>query len=123
MKVLEQPTEVREPEARAPLPRKRRRTHRGATVQSAFLAVCSVAFLLLLLLPLYAIFWQSLPHGRFFSALRLPLVRDALRLSLVTTAIALGATVLLGTPVAYLLARYRFPGHNLLDSIIDLPMV
>ena len=95
----------------------------GATVQFALLAACSLAFVLLLLLPLYAIFWRSLPHGALFAALRLPIVRDALRLSLITTAIALGTTVLLGTPVAYLLARYRFPGYGLLDSIIDLPMV
>ena len=123
MKVLEQPGEVAEPEERAPLPRRHRRARRGASVQFALLAVCSVAFVVFLLLPLYAIFWQSLPHGALFAALRLPLVRDALRLSLVTTAIALGITVLLGTPVAYLLARYRFPGYGLLDSIIDLPMV
>ncbi len=123
MKVLEQPSDVAEPGERAPLPRPHRRAHRGASVQFAFLAACSLAFVLLLLLPLYAIFWQSLPHGALFSALRLPIARDALRLSLITTAIALGITVLLGTPVAYLLARYRFPGYGLLDSIIDLPMV
>lgn len=122
MKVLEQPNEVAEPEKRTP-PSRRRRGMRGASVQFALLAVCSVAFVLLLLLPLYAIFWKSLPHGALFVALRLPIVRDALRLSLITTAISLGATVLLGTPVAYLLARYRFPGYGLLDSIIDLPMV
>ncbi|MDQ2783387.1 MAG: ABC transporter permease [Chloroflexota bacterium] len=123
MKVLEQPTVASEPEKRAPLPRRHRRTHRGASVEFALLAACSVAFLLFLLLPIYAIFWKALPHGALFSALRLPLVRDALRLSLVTTAIALGVTVLLGTPVAYLLARYRFPGYGILDSVIDLPMV
>ncbi len=123
MKVLEQPTEVSEPDKRTLLPRRHRRARRGASVQFAFLAVCSVAFLLFLLLPLYAIFWKSLPHGALFAALRLPIVHDALRLSLVTTAIALGMTVLLGTPVAYLLARYRFPGYSVLDSVIDLPMV
>jgi molybdate transport system permease protein len=86
-------------------------------------AVCSVAFLLLLLLPLYAIFWKSLPNGALFTTLRLPIVQDALRLSLVTTAIALGITLVGGTPIAYLLARYRFPGYTVLDSLIDLPMV
>lgn len=123
MKVLEQPTQAREPEARTPPPRQHRRARRSATVRFALLAICSIAFLLLLLLPLYAIFWKSLPHGALIAALRLPIVRDALRLSMLTTAIALGVTVILGTPVAYLLARYRFPGYGLLDSIIDLPMV
>jgi molybdate transport system permease protein len=46
-----------------------------------------------------------------------------LRLSLITTAIALGVTLVGGTPIAWLLARYRFPGYTILDSLIDLPMV
>src|SRR5438046_2154543 len=109
MRLLEQPVEVSEVEERAPLTRRRRRGRRGASVQIVFLAVCSLAFLLLLLLPLAAIFWRSLPHGALFAALRLPLVHDALRLSLITTAVALAITIALGTPIAYLLARYRFP--------------
>ncbi|HEY7908106.1 MAG TPA: ABC transporter permease [Thermomicrobiales bacterium] len=123
MRVLEQPAEIVETGERMPLPRRHRRGRRGLSVQFVLLGVCSFALLVLLLLPLYAIFWKSLPHGVLFSAFRLAIVRDALRLSLVTTAIALGITLVLGTPIAYLLARYRFPGYGLLDSIIDLPMV
>lgn len=48
---------------------------------------------------------------------------DALRLSLVTSAIALGIIVTIGTPVAWMLARYRLPAHRLLDALIDLPIV
>ena len=85
--------------------------------------MCVLAFLLLLLLPLYAIFWKSLPNGVLFTTMRLPIVRAALRLSLVTTTVTLGVTIFFGTPIAYLLARYRFPGYTILDSLIDLPMV
>lgn len=123
MRLLEQPVEATEAEERAPLSRRRRRGRRRVSVRVAFLAVCSLAFLVLLLLPLIAIFWRSLPHGAFFAALRLQIVQDALRLSLITTTIALGITVALGTPIAYLLARYHFPGYRVLDSLIDLPMV
>ncbi len=123
MKVLDKPVEAVATGEEAIPPRRRRRLHRRATMQVFFLSVCSVAFLLLLLLPLAAIFWRSLPNGAIFTALRLPIVRDALRLSLITTAISLGITIVLGTPIAYLLARYRFPGYGLLDSLIDLPMV
>jgi molybdate transport system permease protein len=42
---------------------------------------------------------------------------------LVTTACTLLVALLVGTPVAYLLARYRFRGHAALDTLIDLPMV
>ncbi len=123
MKVLDKPAEAVATGEEAIPPRRRRRLHRRATMHVFFLSACSVAFLLLLLLPLAAIFWRSLPNGAIFTALRLPIVRDALRLSLITTAISLGITIVLGTPIAYLLARYRFPGYGLLDSLIDLPMV
>lgn len=123
MKTLARP--VTPPIAAPPPPpaRPRRRARPRPTVQAAFFGVCALAFVLFLLLPLAAIFWRSLPGGALFAALRLPIVRDALALSLVTTATTLGVTVLLGTPVAYLLARYRFPGYRVLDSVIDLPMV
>ncbi len=123
MRVRERPapTPIRMPEHSAR--RRRRRPLLIVTPQWLFLAVCILAFLLLLLLPIYAIFWKSLPHGVLFTTLRLPIVRDALRLSLVTTAISLGVTLVCGTPVAFLLARYRFPGYTILDSLIDLPMV
>jgi molybdate transport system permease protein len=102
---------------------RKRRRHPAVTPQRLLFGVCTLAFLLLLLLPIYAIFWRSLPHGTLFATMRLPIVRDALRLSLVTTSIALLITLVCGTPVAYLLARHRFPGYTVLDSLIDLPMV
>jgi molybdate transport system permease protein len=50
-------------------------------------------------------------------------VLEALRLSGTTTLLALAVAVGLGTPVAFLLARRRFPGRAVLDSLIELPMV
>ena len=50
-------------------------------------------------------------------------MQDALRVSLLTTDVTLLLIVLLITPVAYLLARFRFPGRTLLDILLDLPMV
>jgi molybdate transport system permease protein len=40
-----------------------------------------------------------------------------------TTLVTPGLTLLAGTPLAYLLARRRFPGRALVDTLIDLPMV
>jgi molybdate transport system permease protein len=51
------------------------------------------------------------------------LVIDALALSLVTSAVSLVLTVFLGTPLAYLLARRRFPGSWLVEGFVDLPIV
>ncbi len=82
----------------------------------------SLILLLLLILPTAALLWRAL-NPQFAAALLRPAVIEALRLSLLTTTLSMLLTLLLGTPVAYLLARYRFPGHRLLDVLLDLPLV
>jgi molybdate transport system permease protein len=47
----------------------------------------------------------------------------ALRLTLSTSLISLSLALFLGIPTAYVLARYRFPGKMLLETLLDLPMV
>lgn len=46
----------------------------------------------------------------------------SIRLSLVTSVISMGIVMVLAVSIGYLLARYRFPGHQLLRTVIDLPM-
>jgi len=46
----------------------------------------------------------------------------ALALTLRTTLVATLITVGLGTPLAYVLARRRFPGRGVVDVLIDLPV-
>ncbi len=50
-------------------------------------------------------------------------MRDALWLSLMTTLISTLIVVVVGTPIAYVTARYRYPGKEIIDSVIDLPVV
>ncbi|MGH7963029.1 MAG: ABC transporter permease, partial [Candidatus Binatia bacterium] len=76
-----------------------------------------------LALPLVAIFLKVLPQEGIWETLQQPLVTEALRLSVITSLSSLFLAVVLGTPVAYLLARRRFRGAALLDTLIDLPMV
>jgi molybdate transport system permease protein len=73
--------------------------------------------------PLLAIFLKVLPAEGAWATLHQPVVTEALWLSLVTSLCSLGLALVLGTPLAYLLARYRFPGTALVDTLIDLPMV
>ena len=51
------------------------------------------------------------------------ILRQALGLSLTTSLIALALVVAFGTPLAYLLARRRFPGAIVIDTLVDLPMI
>ena len=48
---------------------------------------------------------------------------DALRLSGLTTALALGLAVAFGTPLAWVLARRAFRGRQLVETLVDLPLV
>ena len=87
-----------------------------------FLALAGL-LALFLALPVAVLVIRSLDSEALAAALATPVVIDALRLSLVTTAASLVLTVALGTPLAYLLARRRGPGSSLLETIVDLPIV
>jgi len=52
-----------------------------------------------------------------------PAVRAALWLSLWTTALTVVLGLAISIPSGYALSRYRFPGHALADSIVDLPIL
>ncbi len=87
----------------------------------AFLAAAVlVAFLLL---PLVALVRQTWLQTGAWSDDTRDLVVEAMTLTLVTSVISLLVVVLLGTPLAYLLARRSFPGKALVETLIDLPMV
>lgn len=98
---------------------------RGARLPGAFalaLAACLSVVLVFLALPVVAIFTRTSP-GRLLDALGEPVAREALLLSLETTAIAVAAIVLVGTPAAYLLARRSFRGQALVLTALELPLV
>ncbi len=78
---------------------------------------------LLLGLPVLMIVVRALADGSLLAALGPGVVVDALALSLLTTTASMLVMVLLGTPLALLLARRRFRGQVLLETVIDLPIV
>ncbi len=82
-----------------------------------------IAFALFVFVPLAALVYRAEQSGDILDSLQRPIVRDALRLSLVTSLFTLGVAVLAGTPLAYFLARSSFPGKRIVDTLIDLPIV
>jgi len=75
-----------------------------------------------LVVPVAALFLR-VPPGDLVAALGSDVFRDALVVSLKTSAIAHLAVLLVGTPAAYVLARRRFPGRGLVLTLIELPLV
>lgn len=78
--------------------------------------------LALLALPVAGLIWVALSSD-LGSYLRDAQVRTAITLSLTTTAIAMVVIIVTGLPLAYLLARWRFRGHALVQLLVDLPIV
>jgi molybdate transport system permease protein len=93
----------------------------GGAVRVAAI-VAAALFVGLLALPPLALVLRVSP-GDLAERISQPLVMDALRLSLATSACATGIVILLGTPAAYYLSLRRLRGRPLLETLIDLPMV
>jgi len=75
-----------------------------------------------LLLPLAGLLIRA-PWRSLRSLLSDPLVWQALRLSLVTASLATALSLLIGVPLAWVLARSRFRGLSLLRALVTLPLV
>src|SRR3954447_8865021 len=86
------------------------------------LALASLPMLLFYLLPLLALLLRVSPADLLGNLVD-PQVAQAIQVSMTTTLTATGVTLVFGAPLAYLLARRRFPGRAVLDTLIDLPML
>lgn len=82
-------------------------------------ALLAVAFLML---PLAGILVRT-SWGELGAHLTAEATTEALRLSLLVSLWALGLSLLLGVPLAWLLARVPFPGKAFVRSLVLLPMV
>jgi len=80
-------------------------------------------FVLFLLLPLVALVWRAIDRASFWRYLNDQMVVEALKLSFTTTLMTLVIAFVVGTPAAYLLARWRFRGYRVIETLIDLPIV
>lgn len=91
---------------------------RRSLVAGAFLLLA-----LLLFVPLAAVFAQALRKGpaAYLAAISQPAALSAIRLTLLTAAIAVPLHLVFGVLAAWLVAKFRFPGRGLLVSLIDVP--
>jgi molybdate transport system permease protein len=85
------------------------------------LALAAVAALFVVV-PVAALFVRA-PWGRLGDALTAGGAATALRLSLVVSVCAATVSVMLGVPLAWLLARVEFPGRSVLRAVVILPIV
>ncbi|MET7290471.1 ABC transporter permease [Streptomyces sp. NPDC005573] len=78
--------------------------------------------LVFLLLPLVALLVRA-PWGSMPDQLTSTEVWQALQLSLISATLATAVALVLGVPLAWLLARTEFPGRGVVRALVTLPLV
>ncbi|GAB4466135.1 MAG: sulfate ABC transporter permease subunit CysW [Elainellaceae cyanobacterium] len=96
---------------------------RGAWVKWVLIGVSVLYLTLILFIPALNVFVQAFKDGvgPFFSNLTSPTFLNAVKLTLLITAIALPINTIFGLCAAWVIARHQFPGRTLMLSIIDIP--
>ena len=76
-----------------------------------------------LFLPLGSVFAEALNKGvgLYFAAITKPEARSAIKLTLLTAAIAVPLNLIFGLAASWAITRFEFRGKNLLTTLIDLP--
>jgi sulfate/thiosulfate transport system permease protein len=105
-------------------PRLRARSGSSIPLSRGALRATALLYLaLMVVVPLVAVITKGFEAGLvpLRSALATEGAVEAIRLSLISAAIAAVVNALFGTLLAYVLVRFRFPGRAFLSGIVDLP--
>jgi molybdate transport system permease protein len=98
---------------------------KGVGGERAF-RLATISALILLVIFFVGIIVSMLTYtnwNTFLSALLSSEILFAIRLSLITATIATIIAILIAIPVAYAISQTRFPGKDIVDSLLDLPIV
>lgn len=98
-------------------------TKESAPVRVAIIGISLLFFISCLLLPLILVFVEAFRQGVgvYFQALVHPDTLAAVKLTLLTAAIAVPINVVFGVAAAWAVAKFQFRGKSLLTTLIDLP--
>ncbi|HRD49025.1 MAG TPA: sulfate ABC transporter permease subunit CysW [Candidatus Competibacteraceae bacterium] len=92
-------------------------------IRRLLLAVALIFLTLFLFVPLAAVFYEALRKGVgvYLAAITDPYALDAIRLTLLSAAIAVPLNVIFGVSAAWAIAKFEFYGKSMLITLIDLP--
>ena len=92
-------------------------------VRYTLIGVALTFVILFLILPLAAVFTEALRKGfgAYLAALKEPDAWSAIKLTLITAAIAVPLNLVFGVSAAWAIAKYEFWGKSFLTTLIDLP--
>jgi len=100
-----------------------RATMEPATVRWLLIGAALLFLGLFLFVPLAAVFVYALQKGVavYIAAISEPEALAAIKLTLLTTAIAVALNLIFGLAAAWAIAKFEFPGKNFLITLIDIP--
>jgi sulfate transport system permease protein len=100
-----------------------RSTSESPVVRWVLTGVALLFLALVLLLPLVLVFVQALAKGlpAYWEAIRQPDSVSAAKLTLLIASIAVPLNLVFGVAAAWCIAKFEFPGRNVLVTLIDLP--
>jgi sulfate transport system permease protein len=92
-------------------------------IRYSLIGTALVFMFLFLVLPLSAVFTEALRKGldAYLEALKEPDAWSAIRLTLITAAVAVPLNLVFGVAAAWAIAKYEFKGKSLLTTLVDLP--
>lgn len=102
---------------------KRISTQESPGVTLLLIAIALGYLLLFLGIPLIAVFYEALHKGwdLYWEALKEENALAAIKLTLITAAIAVPANLVFGVAAAWAIAKFEFKGKSALITLIDLP--
>jgi len=100
-----------------------RATTEPVVVRWLLISVALAFLVMFLFVPLIAVFAQGLQKGiiAYLDALRQPDALAAIRLTLLTAAIAVPLNLIFGVAAAWAITKFEFFGKSLLITLIDVP--
>jgi sulfate transport system permease protein len=92
-------------------------------IAGTLIAVALLYLGLFLVVPVIAVFAKALEQGvaAYWAAISDPMALAAIRLTVITSAIAVPLNTLFGLAASWAIAKFDFPGKNVLMTVIDLP--
>lgn len=92
-------------------------------IRNTLITIALLFFISCLMLPLILVFVEAFKQGInvYFQALINPDTLSAVKLTLITAAIAVPMNVIFGVAAAWCVAKFNFRGKSILTTIIDMP--
>jgi sulfate/thiosulfate transport system permease protein len=102
---------------------RRTSTTEAPWVRYTLIGIALTFVVLFLILPLAAVFTEALRKGvgAYLEALKEPDAWSAIKLTLITAAIAVPLNLVFGVAAAWAIAKYEFWGKSFLTTLVDLP--